>query len=109
MTVRNAMFLAVACLGVMACVSILCSQPPMSWGRAARHTSVAISPDGTTIATAGGDDGTIHLREAGTGKERATLTGHQNQVTALLFTPDGKGLVSASYDKTVKVWDVSKP
>lgn len=32
------------------------------------------------------------------------LDGHTNEVTRLAATPDGKFLVSASYDRTVRVW-----
>ncbi|WP_330926814.1 WD40 repeat domain-containing protein [Candidatus Sororendozoicomonas aggregata] len=37
-----------------------------------------------------------------------TLTGHKGCVTSLLVLPDGR-LVSGSYDKTIKIWDLSKP
>ncbi len=33
--------------------------------------------------------------------------GHQSWVYALAFTPDGRHLVSGSYDSTVRVWDVA--
>jgi RNA polymerase sigma factor (sigma-70 family) len=32
---------------------------------------------------------------------------HGSTITGLAFTPDGKALVSGSYDKTVRVWDVA--
>ena len=36
-----------------------------------------------------------------------TLQGHSGWVTGLAFTPDGRRLVSGSWDQTVKMWDVS--
>ena len=35
------------------------------------------------------------------------FTGHDNDIQALVFSPDGKRLVSGSADKTVRVWDIS--
>jgi WD40 repeat protein len=41
------------------------------------------------------------------GKPVFTLTGHSNSVTALALTPDGKRVISASYDHTLKMWDLA--
>lgn len=36
-----------------------------------------------------------------------TLHGHDHSVSAVRFTPDGDMLVSASRDKTIRVWEVA--
>ncbi|MBW4448951.1 MAG: AAA-like domain-containing protein [Spirirestis rafaelensis WJT71-NPBG6] len=39
-------------------------------------------------------------------QERNQLTGHQSEVYSASFSPDGKRIVTASWDKTAKVWQV---
>jgi WD40 repeat protein len=41
-----------------------------------------------------------------TGRELRTLEGHSSHVYGVAVTPDGKWAVSASYDYTLKVWDL---
>lgn len=36
-----------------------------------------------------------------------TLHGHDHSVSSIRFMPDGENLVSASRDKTIRVWQVS--
>ncbi|MBD2604016.1 AAA-like domain-containing protein [Scytonema hofmannii FACHB-248] len=38
-------------------------------------------------------------------QKRNQLTGHQSLVNSASFSPDGKRIVTASWDKTAKVWD----
>lgn len=52
------------------------------------------------------DDGTIKVYEDMTAPAR-TLRGHRDEVTALVPTPNGKRLLSASYDGTLMLWDLT--
>jgi WD40 repeat protein len=35
------------------------------------------------------------------------LTGHEDQVRSAAFSPDGKRIVTASLDKTARIWRVA--
>jgi len=70
-------------------------------GRLDGVTSVAYSPDGTTLASGGRKD-TVKLWEAGSGKELATLKGYATDLLSVAYSPDGKTLVSGNYDEKAK-------
>ncbi len=68
--------------------------------------SVALSPDGHRLASAGKDQ-TVKVWDADIGREIRTLKGHSDSVTSVAFSPSGLRLASASHDGTVKVWDAA--
>jgi WD40 repeat protein len=79
-----------------------------AWSKFAPRGIVAsdFSPDGKLVALGQGgetDMGKIHLIDTAAGKLVRTIGGHQYGVTDLLFTKDGKNVVSAGRDTTVRV------
>jgi tetratricopeptide (TPR) repeat protein len=88
-------------------------------GRLAGHTggvaSVAFAPDGNHVLS-GSVDHSVRLWNVETGEEVRRFGhggrffggtgGHTDAVVSVAFSPDGTRAVSASWDKTVRVWDV---
>ncbi|WP_423509375.1 trypsin-like peptidase domain-containing protein [Streptomyces xinghaiensis] len=74
-------------------------------GHTSPVSSVAVSPDGNTLAT-GSRDRTVRLWDVRTHRLRATLTGHSRSVGSVAFSPDGKTLATGGEDRTVRLWDV---
>ena len=68
--------------------------------------SVAFSPDGERLASAGGD-GTLKVWNCATGKVIQRFNAHNGFVCSVTFHPDGKHLASVGADKRVKVWDLT--
>ncbi|NQE34739.1 AAA-like domain-containing protein [Microcoleus asticus] len=73
-------------------------------GPNAQFGSVAIGPDGKTIATVGADQ-SIKLWSLD-GTLLHSLKGHQGNIRRVAFSPDGKMVASSSSDRTVKLWRV---
>ncbi|MFO0926609.1 MAG: WD40 repeat domain-containing protein [Gemmataceae bacterium] len=87
-------------------------KPVRTWtGPTSFACAVRFSPDSKVLAAAGYENGPnnhIYLFDVATGKELPRLHGHPSGgVRRLLFTPDGKHLLSGGFDGVVAVWEVS--
>ena len=77
-------------------------------GHAEMPESVAVSPDGTHLASAS-DDGTVKVWDATTGQELLSFSTQHTGISifGLAYSPDGARIATASDDQTAKVWDAA--
>ena len=66
---------------------------------------LVFSPDDTTLLAATGD-GSLYLYDPATGKLRKSWLAHTQEIRAIGFLPGGDRILSVSYDRLVKAWDV---
>jgi WD40 repeat protein len=78
-------------------------------------SAVAFSPEGRRVLT-GSRDRLVKVWEAATGATQAAATGpiagkelltlryHEQAITSVAFSPDGRSILSASFDGTAIVW-----
>ena len=79
-----------------------------AWEVPAEVQSLAVSPDGSLLAS-GDVEGIVSLWRAETGMLVRRLEGHSKSIMhsgGLVFSPSGKFLASGSLDDTARVWDV---
>jgi len=86
--------------------------PSQSWRKFVGNglIAAAISPDGKLVAVGQGGEtetGKVHLLDATTGKLVRDVSGHMSGITALLFTADGKHVISTGRDTCVRICQVA--
>ena len=76
--------------------------------RDAGVAALAISPDGKVLVSGSGfADPAIRVWDAATGRLLRQLEGHTAWVCKLVFSRDGRQLISAASDQTIRFWDTS--
>jgi len=78
-------------------------QSPVEFPQPKDTFSVALSPDGATLAAA--VDYSLRLYDTEQRHERAVLKGHKGRVEAVAFSPTGSTVATGSWDQTVRLWD----
>ncbi len=75
-------------------------------GHHAAVRSVAYTPDGRFLVTAGYDN-CVRVWGLASHKELRCLRGHTGPIISIAVCPDGRHAVSGSLDKTIRLWDLN--
>ena len=72
----------------------------------ARGSGLAWAPDGRHFAISGAG-GMLKVSEYHSGRRTLTLQGHADDITSAIFSADGLRIVTAGWDRTIKLWSAS--
>ncbi|MBX3438263.1 MAG: WD40 repeat domain-containing protein, partial [Planctomycetaceae bacterium] len=67
--------------------------------------NIAFRPQSSQLAAIGSVDRFVEIWDTSTGNSRLVIPGYQSQADDLVYTPDGKRLITAGPRKSVTIWD----
>ena len=79
-----------------------------SSGGTFEFSTLTFSPDGLLLAAGEARRGRFRIWDVESQEEIAVVAAHSAQILSLEFAPDGRSLLSASADGTMRLWEVTR-
>jgi WD40 repeat protein len=90
-------------------VNSVAFSPDGRWALSSNGGALVGFERGTIMGAFGGADNLLPLWDVDTGKELQSFKGHADVVRCVVFVGDGRRALSASADKTVRLWGLPSP